>query len=161
MDRQVTSQSVEETQQFAERLVGELPPGSVLALHGNLGAGKTTFVQGLAAGLNIETIVNSPTYTIINVYQRGSDGQVLHHVDAYRLETPEALWSTGIDDIFEAGGPVLIEWPERIQAALPTNRLWVDIQLDDDNPDRRLFMLTSHGNNHTLLNLFRRAIYGF
>jgi tRNA threonylcarbamoyladenosine biosynthesis protein TsaE len=158
---EIVTESPDETRRFGNRLGQLLTIGDVICLSGDLGAGKTTFASGIGQGWNNIARLPSPTYTIMNVYKRDTDGQVLHHVDAYRLETPEALWSTGIDDIFDANGSVLIEWPERIESVLPDNRLWVDIQFDDDDDDRRLFILTAHGDTSALLDAFRRAIYGF
>ncbi len=157
---EVVSKSPDETRRFGYRLGQLLTIGDVICLSGDLGAGKTTFASGIGQGWNNITRLPSPTYTIMNVYQR-NDGQLLHHVDAYRLETPESFWSTGIEDVFDANGSTLIEWPERIESVLPENRLWVDIQFDDDDFDRRLFILTAHGDKSTLLDAFRRAIYGF
>jgi len=158
---EIVTESPDETRRFGYRLGQLLTIGDVICLSGDLGAGKTTFASGVGQGWNNIARLPSPTYTIMNVYKRDTDGQMLHHVDAYRLETPDALWSTGIDDIFDANGSVLIEWPERIESVLPDNRLWVDIQFDDDDDDRRLFILTAHGDTSTLLDAFRRAIYGF
>lgn len=113
----VATSSAEETQALAARLAGALPPGSVLALHGDLGAGKTTFVQGLARGLGIQESVTSPTFAILALHRGG--GKTLVHVDAYRIEGGRALEDLMIDDFLAPPWWVAIEWPEHVADWLP------------------------------------------
>ncbi|MGN7470918.1 tRNA (adenosine(37)-N6)-threonylcarbamoyltransferase complex ATPase subunit type 1 TsaE [Brevibacillus sp. SAFN-007a] len=110
----------EETQRFAEQLAKSLAPGDFLALEGDLGAGKTTFTQGLARGLGVRQVVNSPTFTIIKEYQ----GRLpLYHMDVYRVgDDPDSL---GLDDYFFGEGVCVVEWASLLAEYLPTDRLTV------------------------------------
>ena len=121
--------SPEATRQVAENLGRLLAPGDVIALKGELGAGKTLFVQGLAAGLGVPPAVpvTSPTFTLVNEYRGGR--LTLFHVDLYRLEREEELEDLGFDDLFRQEGVVAVEWPERVPGALPPERLDVTIHI--------------------------------
>lgn len=104
----------EETRQLGVRLAELLKPGDVLALEGDLGAGKTTFAQGVARGLGVEEAVDSPTFTIIKEYQ----GRLpFYHMDVYRLESPDE--DLGWDEFFFGDGVTLVEWAGRIEELLP------------------------------------------
>ncbi|MDO8461859.1 MAG: tRNA (adenosine(37)-N6)-threonylcarbamoyltransferase complex ATPase subunit type 1 TsaE [Deltaproteobacteria bacterium] len=109
------SHSPEETRKIARELAPKLKPGTILGLKGDLGSGKTTFVQGLAEGLGISKkyYVNSPTFTLLNEYE----GEVpLYHFDLYRLESPNELKNLGWEEYWEGKGISVIEWPERLPA---------------------------------------------
>ena|GEM_PF-382081 len=109
---------------------GELP--AVLALHGNLGAGKTCFAQGLAQAAGVKEPVCSPTYTLISEYQ----GDIpFHHIDLYRLGGPEEALDLGLDEYFESGGLTVIEWAERAAELLPPST--VHIRLDPGDGDQQ------------------------
>lgn len=124
----LVSQSPEETRSWAERLAGLLQPGDVISLEGDLGAGKTTFTQGLAKGLGIRGVVNSPTFTLIKEYQ-GS--MPLYHMDVYRME--DEFEELGFDEYFYGEGVTVVEWASRIQSMLPTDILDIYIKrLDGD-----------------------------
>ena len=115
-----------ETQRLGERLGRALVPGDVVALVGELGAGKTAFVQGVARGLGITERVASPSFTIVNEHE----GRVpLFHVDLYRLEHEGELLHVGFDDYFARGGVVVVEWAERFPEALPAERLDIRIEI--------------------------------
>lgn len=112
--------SVEETLEFAFRLGRMLKENDVIALEGDLGAGKTTFTKGIAKGLGITRTINSPTFTIVKEYQ----GRLpLYHMDVYRLE--DTLEDLGFDEYFEGGGVTVIEWAHLIQPQLPHELLWI------------------------------------
>ncbi len=114
---QIETASAEETQALAARLEGELPDGAVLCLHGELGAGKTCFVQGLARALGVRRPVGSPTFTLINEY-RGKRG--LAHIDLYRLRGAADAFGLGVEEYLEHfDGIVAIEWAERLGELLP------------------------------------------
>lgn len=107
----VRTNSEAETVDAGRRLAADLAPGDVLLLTGDLGAGKTALVRGLAAGLGIEpSDVSSPTFTLIQEYRGGR--LTLHHIDLYRL-TPREVDDLGLDELVDSGGVVAIEWPER------------------------------------------------
>jgi tRNA threonylcarbamoyladenosine biosynthesis protein TsaE len=121
--------SPEETKALAADLAKELKPGAVLALHGELGSGKTCFVQGLAEAFGVSAIVNSPTYTIINEYY----GRLrLNHVDLYRLKSEADVLGIGLDELLEGEGITAIEWPEKAAAILPKDTIHVYFEFVDD-----------------------------
>ena len=113
----MTSHSEEETQQIASDFAARLQAGGVVLLHGPLGAGKTAFVRGLAAGLGIDpAAVSSPTFTLVHEYRGGR--LTLYHVDLYRLERA-ASDDLGLEEMGVADGVLAIEWPERLRYDLP------------------------------------------
>ena len=111
------SHSAEETIAFGRQLAGSLRAGDVLALTGDLGAGKTCLVKGLAAGLNITHAVTSPTFTLIHEYRGGR--LPLAHIDLYRLATAIEAVNIGIEEYLSGAGVTVIEWAERIESLLP------------------------------------------
>ena len=122
------------TRAIAFRLARTLLRGDVLCLYGDLGAGKTTFVQGLAAGLGFPGPVTSPTFTLIHEYRGGR--LPLLHFDMYRLSGPADLPDLGFDEYLAAAeGVVVIEWPERVTPALPPGRLDITLEEIRGNPD--------------------------
>ena len=111
------SHSAEETIAFGRQLAGSLRAGDVLALTGDLGAGKTCLVKGLATGLGITHAVTSPTFTLIHEYRGGR--LPLAHIDLYRLATAGEAVNIGIEDYLGGTGVTVIEWAERIESLLP------------------------------------------
>src|SRR5476651_2534389 len=107
------SQSPAETEALGEKLGRAAERGFVIALSGDLGAGKTQFVKGVARGLGISARVHSPTFTLVNEY--GGGRLMLFHLDLYRLETPAQILSAGIGEFLSPDGVTVIEWAERIQ----------------------------------------------
>jgi tRNA threonylcarbamoyladenosine biosynthesis protein TsaE len=151
------SRSPDQTRRIGMRLGGALQTGDVICLQGDLGAGKTTFVQGIARGWGSLDPVSSPTFIIVNVYRRG-DGSRLFHMDAYRLDsTPEA---EELDlDAMLAQGPLLIEWPERMGGLVPGERLWVHLE-HIAQEEREMKFHASGSRYDKLLEVIRRAAYG-
>jgi tRNA threonylcarbamoyladenosine biosynthesis protein TsaE len=151
------SRSPEQTRSIGMRLGGALQAGDVICLQGDLGAGKTTFVQGIARGWGSLDPVSSPTFIIVNVYRRADQSQ-LFHMDAYRLDsTPEAE-ELDLDSML-AQGALLIEWPERIDGLVPRERLWV--QLEHIDEEEREMKFKSSGKRYDgLLEIIRHAAYG-
>jgi tRNA threonylcarbamoyladenosine biosynthesis protein TsaE len=151
------SRSPEQTRSIGLRLGAALQAGDVICLQGDLGAGKTTFVQGIAKGWGSLDSVSSPTFIIVNVYRRADQSQ-LFHMDAYRLDsTPEAE-ELDLDSML-AQGPLLIEWPERINGLVPSECLW--IQLEHIDEEERQMKFKSSGKRYDgLLEMIRRAAYG-
>ena len=119
-----------ETISIAARIAGLLEGGDVLALYGQLGAGKTCFVRGLAQGLGLDSgQVASPTFVIAHIYEaRESSSLALVHVDAYRLTSEEDLASVGIDELISPDAIVAIEWPQRLENILPENVIIITIE---------------------------------
>ena len=109
--------STEEMIQLGERVGRKLCPNTILALSGDLGSGKTTFVQGLAKGLNIDAHIQSPTFVFFNQY-KGT--YPLFHFDLYRMKGEEDFLGLGFEEYFMAGGITVLEWPERITSLLTT-----------------------------------------
>jgi len=126
------SESAEDTILYGRKIGLELAPNSIVCLFGDLGAGKTTLIKGIAAGFsNVNPReVNSPTFTFLNIY---SGLKTIYHFDLYRLKGPEDFLSMGFDEYFQAGGICCIEWSERIGSILPKESLLVRIDHRDAN----------------------------
>jgi tRNA threonylcarbamoyladenosine biosynthesis protein TsaE len=120
------SRSPEQTRRLGIRLGALLRAGDLVCLSGDLGSGKTTLVQGLAQGWGSLNPVSSPTFVLCNEYRR-PDGRVLYHLDAYRLANSAEAVDLDLDYMIESGA-MAVEWPERILAALPSNRLWLKLR---------------------------------
>ncbi|MEI8233687.1 MAG: tRNA (adenosine(37)-N6)-threonylcarbamoyltransferase complex ATPase subunit type 1 TsaE [Verrucomicrobiota bacterium] len=119
----IISHSPQETFLLGQRLAAELRPGSVLALAGDLGAGKTQFTKGLACGLGVEGDVTSPTFTLIHEYPGGR--LPLFHIDLYRLEEADDVLGIGLDDYLDGGGVTVIEWADKFAALMPPGVRWI------------------------------------
>ncbi len=128
-----TSRSPQETADFAAAVLARLAPGAVLALHGDLGSGKTCFVRGLAAALHLAVPVTSPTFTLIHEYP--SDPP-LYHMDLYRLSGPDSLDTLGLDDYLEGDGITVIEWADRAGTLLPARTIHIRFEVEQ-NPETR------------------------
>lgn len=125
--------SEKETNTLGYELGKLLFPNSIVALEGNLGVGKTTFTKGIAEGLNIKQVVNSPTFTIIKEYEGNLN---LYHMDVYRISEEEDL---GIDEYFYSDGVTVIEWPENINSLLPEEKLIIEINKIDETKRQFVF----------------------
>jgi tRNA threonylcarbamoyladenosine biosynthesis protein TsaE len=128
----VATGSAAETQALAAALAAELPPDATLALHGELGAGKTTFVQGLARGLGIAEAVTSPTFTLYRLYAAAPGGRQLAHLDAYRLENPAQAGSLLLEDFLVSPYCLAIEWPEKIAGWIPADAWHLELALSGE-----------------------------
>jgi len=123
------SQSAEETESIAAQLAATLESDSVLALHGDLGAGKTTFVRGMARAWGITEAVTSPTFNLYTIYQ--GERQLIH-LDAYRMESGADLDTLMIEDFLKSPWCFVVEWPERIPDALPEDALHLELSINED-----------------------------
>lgn len=120
--------SAEDTFALGKKIAEAAQKGEIFCLDGNLGTGKTVFTQGFAAGLGIVGPVNSPTFTILQVYE---DGRLpLYHFDVYRIEDAEELYEVGIDDYFFGEGVCLVEWANMIEEMLPETVTHIQIEKD-------------------------------
>ena len=128
---------------LGERLAGTLKPGSVVALYGGLGAGKTCFAKGIAKGLGITDTLTSPTYTIVCEYGASLSGLAipLYHIDAYRLNGDEDFESTGAVEFMGRMGITIIEWSERIPGSIPPDA--ITVKIDIAGPQSRILHI--HG----------------
>lgn len=151
------SRSPEQTRRIGMRLGGELKAGDVICLQGNLGAGKTTFAQGLAQGWGSQDSVSSPTFMIVNLYRR-ANGDQLFHLDAYRLESIPEAEELDLDSML-AEGALIIEWPERLGSLIPEDRLWIN--LDHVADEQRQMRFNARGKRcDELLDGMRQSIFG-
>ena len=120
--------SPEETYEFAREFAENAKPGDIICLDGDLGVGKTVFTQGFAAGLGITEPVNSPTFTILQIYDEGR--LPMYHFDVYRIASPEEMDELGYEEYFFGEGVCLIEWSTLIEELIPENAIHVLIEKD-------------------------------
>ncbi len=135
------TRSEEETIELAQNFESEKFPNMIICLDGDLGSGKTVFAKGIANALGIKESITSPTFTIIKEY---SGELPLYHMDLYRLNSN--VEGLGIEEYFNRGGVVVIEWADTIKDLLPQERLDVVIKVIDEN--KRLFIFTPHGSKY-------------
>jgi tRNA threonylcarbamoyladenosine biosynthesis protein TsaE len=151
------SRGTEYTRRVGIRLGTILKSGDVICLVGDLGSGKTTLVQGMAAGWGSLDRVTSPTFVLVNLYRRLDGGQ-FHHLDAYRLKDAKEAEELDMEADIDSG-PLVVEWAERISAALPKDHLWVSLRIVDEN--QRDLIFSARGDYYkSLLDKFRMRIYG-
>lgn len=155
----VISHSAEQTQRLGAKLGSLLKPGDVICLSGDMGAGKTMFTAGIGKGWGTITPVTSPTYNLVHEHRREKDKQHLYHLDCYRLKDANEAETVGLDDILESNSPIVFEWPERIEKALPKNRLWVEIRVLELNRRNFIFQGTSKRYKE-LIEEFRALTFG-
>ena len=136
------SASEQDTEALGRALVQRLQPGAVVAFTGDLGAGKTAFVRGMAQGLGIPQRVTSPTFTIVNEYEGGR--LPLFHFDMYRLGSADELYDIGWEDYLARGGVCAVEWSENVSDALEPGAIRVDIRRGPEEDDR---VITITGGN--------------
>ena len=134
----------EQTRELGRRLGALVRSGDVIALSGDLGAGKTVLVQGITAGAGSSGYVASPTFTFVREY----GGPVpIYHVDLYRLDDPRQLDDLGLEELFDREGVVVIEWAEKAKSWLPPEHLWMTISVVDDD-ERRLIRILPKGERY-------------
>jgi tRNA threonylcarbamoyladenosine biosynthesis protein TsaE len=135
------SRNPEETASLAQMLAGRAEPGTVIALDGDLGAGKTTFSQHFAKALGVKETVNSPTFTLIKEYE--GSRMPFYHMDVYRISVEEAD-ELGLDEYFYGEGVTLVEWASQIAELLPADRLHIRIEYAGGT--ERIFRVAAHGS---------------
>jgi len=154
---EVISRSPEQTRRIGMRLGSMLLPGDLICLIGELGSGKTTFVQGVAAGWGSLDPTSSPTFVLINVYRR-PESEKLFHMDAYRLNKLEEAEDLDIDAMLECGS-LLVEWADRILPALPDEYMSINLKWVDEF--QRDMILAARGQRYSnLLNALRTQLFG-
>lgn len=130
----ISTGSREESEQFGEALARALPPGSVVAMYGTLGAGKTVIARGFARGLGINEAVSSPTYTIVQEYDIPDSDRRFYHLDLYRIADEQAALGFGVDEFLsDPDAWTLLEWPVRIAGILPPEVIKLHIEVIDEN----------------------------
>jgi tRNA threonylcarbamoyladenosine biosynthesis protein TsaE len=125
------SKSPAETEAIGRQLAEDIGPGSLLALKGELGSGKTMFVKGLVAGLGTSCYVTSPTFTILHEYRGGR--LLVYHFDFFRLEDRESVARLGLDDYFFGDGVSVIEWADRFPEFIPRQARWILFEIKSEN----------------------------
>jgi len=153
------SSSLAQTERLGVRLGELLQVNDLVCLSGELGAGKTALARGVGRGWGTALRVTSPTFTLVNEYPRVRDGLILYHIDCYRLETAVDIETTGMSEILDGQGAVMIEWPEHIAPLLPEDALW--ITLTYLNETRRTLRIAAKGKRSAeLLEQFKRSAFG-
>ncbi len=144
-----STRSARATQDLGVRLGRLLEPGDVVALVGELGAGKTQLVRGICRGAGVpDAEVSSPTFAIVAAYH----GRIpVHHADLYRVVDADELYATGFPDLVGGDGALLVEWADRIPSALPEERLTIRLDHDDEAPDVRHVVISGSGARHSAL----------
>lgn len=151
------SRSTAQTRRVGMRLGGLLRTSDLVCLVGDLGSGKTTFVQGVASGWGSLDQAASPSYVIVNMY-RGLHSSRLYHLDAYRLISVDDAVMLDIDEML-ASGPLVVEWADQIEDALPKEGLWIHLRMIDE--EQRDMLLSARGKRyHELLSVIRRRVFG-
>ncbi len=151
------SRSPDQTRRLGVRLGGLIRQSDMICLYGDLGAGKTTLVQGIAQGWGSMDAVSSPTFVLVNTY-RNTGKDLLFHLDAYRLESAQEAEDLDLDTMFDQGA-VVVEWAERITEVLPKDRLDVTLRWISD--EHRALSIKSCGDHYEcMLNEFQRQVVG-
>ncbi|HJA89133.1 MAG TPA: tRNA (adenosine(37)-N6)-threonylcarbamoyltransferase complex ATPase subunit type 1 TsaE [Candidatus Parabacteroides intestinavium] len=125
-------QSLDTIREAAREFISGMDDRTVFAFHGNMGAGKTTFIKAICEELGVEDVINSPTFAIINEYRSSTTGELIYHFDFYRINKLSEAEDIGTEDYFYSGALCFIEWPEKIEELLPGDVVDVTIT---ENPD--------------------------
>ena len=126
--------SIENIDQAAHDFIAQMGDETVYAFYGEMGAGKTTFINALCKALGVEDdTTNSPSFSIINEYHSDTTAELIYHFDLYRLESLEEAFDIGVEDYFDSGALCFLEWPERIDDILPGDTVKVNITVNDDD----------------------------
>ncbi|MGH2581738.1 MAG: tRNA (adenosine(37)-N6)-threonylcarbamoyltransferase complex ATPase subunit type 1 TsaE [Anaerolineales bacterium] len=150
------SNSADQTRRMGIQLGGLLQRGDLVCLQGELGSGKTTLVQGITAGWGSLESVTSPSFVLVNVYKR-ADGAQLAHLDAYRLENYREAEELDLDQLL-VQGPLVVEWADKVEAALPEERLWLKLFWIDE--DRRRIEVSPSGERYgKMLESFKETVF--
>lgn len=151
------SRSTDQTRRLGMRLGALLQAGDIVCLAGELGSGKTTLVQGIASGWGSLDLVTSPTFVLVNVY-RGPEDICMYHLDAYRLNSAREAEDLDLDPLL-AGGPLVVEWADHIQEALPSEHLWISLRWIDT--EQRDLVFAARGSRYQgVLATLRKQIFG-
>ena len=139
------SNSEFDTMTFAKKLAKQLHKGDTVILSGNLGAGKTKFVEGFLSNFNLQDEISSPTFNIVNEYEK--DDIVIYHFDVYRLSDSSEFYEIGGEEFFD-NGICLIEWGEIIEDAIPAEHITIKFERDDSSENKRILKIYSFGEHY-------------
>lgn len=129
----ITIASIDDLNDAAKKFIGIMDDFTIFAFNGEMGAGKTTFINALTRALGVvDDSTNSPSFSIINEYRSDTTAELIYHFDCYRLESIDEALEIGVEDYFDSGAVCLIEWPERIADLLPDDTVTVDITVNPD-----------------------------
>lgn len=143
-DYTIATSSLDETRRLGERLGRLLKEGDIICLHGELGAGKTSFTQGIAKGLNVtKAFITSPTFVLVNEYK---GALTLYHIDLYRLNNIDEIEDIGLTEYLKGKGVTVIEWAEKAEGLLPKDRL--SVYLENSGGDKRAFTFKATGKRY-------------
>ena len=152
MNLTIITKSPEETKNLGKEVSKLTKPGDLLAFYGELGAGKTCFIQGISQGLEVKDYVTSPSFTIVNEYQ----GKIpIYHFDLFRFDNAEDILELGYEEYFYGEGLTVIEWAEKIEHFLPKEHLKIDIKFKDRYQRKISFIPQGNKFNHFLEELSR------
>ena len=141
MKIEINIPSLDQLQQAAQQFMAHMGDYIVYGFYGQMGAGKTTFINALCRALGVESdMMGSPSFAIINEYRSDTTAELIYHFDCYRLDNEAEAIDIGTEDYLDSGAICLIEWPERIDSLLPDDMVRVDITVRDD--DTRLLTMT-------------------
>jgi tRNA threonylcarbamoyladenosine biosynthesis protein TsaE len=136
--------SVADLDEGVESLLAHTGDRRIMAFQGEIGAGKTTFIQAFCRRLGVQEPVTSPTFSLVNEYQyRSEDGgpvQSVFHMDLYRLEDTDEALDFGIEEYLDSGAYCLIEWPELVESLLPEDTVWINLRIVDDSTRKMLIL---------------------
>jgi tRNA threonylcarbamoyladenosine biosynthesis protein TsaE len=154
------SHSEEQTRRLGARLGARLPQRMVIALHGQLGVGKTSIARGIGLGWGADQLLRSPTFTLVQQHHRTEDGATLYHIDLYRVENSTDLVNLGLDEILQDENSVcLIEWPERASDLIPQDAIHVKLEFLTETK-RQLTFSTQDTTTWQVLLAFRKSAFG-
>lgn len=140
MQKVIKIASLDRIDEAAKEFITAMGDETVYAFYGEMGAGKTTFINALSRTLGVEDdTTNSPSFSIINEYRSDTTAELIYHFDLYRLESLEEAFDIGVEDYFDSGALCFLEWPERIEDILPDDTVKVTLKVLDD--DSREIML--------------------
>lgn len=125
--------SLDTIHEAAREFIGSMDDRTVFAFHGNMGAGKTTFIKAICEELGVQDVINSPTFAIINEYRSDTTGELIYHFDFYRINKLSEAEDIGTEDYFFSGALCFIEWPEKIEELLPGDVVHVTITEEPDH----------------------------
>ena len=132
--KSIQIKSLDNIAEAAKEFIAQMGDETVYAFNGEMGAGKTTFINALCKALGVEDdTTNSPSFSIINEYRSDTTAELIYHFDLYRLESLEEAFDIGVEDYFDSGALCFLEWPERIEDILPHDTVKVNIVVNDDD----------------------------